>query len=103
MTINKDFRTKNNDELIEIVNKLRIKLLEYRFKSTTGEFDKPNKIRFAKKSLAQALTILRERNVSFQHKQLQKIEYLKKQESIFSAKENVEKNNNDNIKESDDK
>lgn len=101
MTINKDFRDKSNDELIEIVNKLRIKLLEYRFKSATGEFDKPNKIRFAKKSLAQALTILRERNINFEHRQLQKIDNLKKQESIFSAKKDEQQNNSK--KESDDK
>ena len=86
MTSNKDFRQKTDQELIDIVKKLRIKLLEYRFKSANGEFDKFHQVRFAKKSLAQALTILHERNVKTDHLQLEKLENLKKAKSIFSAK-----------------
>ena len=86
MTINKDFRQKTDQELIDIVKKLRIKLLEYRFKAASGEFEKFHQVRFAKKSLAQALTILRERNVKTDHLQLEKLENLKKAKSIFSAK-----------------
>ena len=91
MTINKDFRQKTDQELINIVKKLRIKLLEYRFKAASGEFDKFHQVRFAKKSLAQALTILRERNVKIDHLQLEKLENLKKAKSIFSAKKDDEK------------
>lgn len=86
MTINKDFKQKSDKELIEIVKKLRIKLLEYRFKNATGEFDKPNQIRFARKSLAQALTILRERKVDIDHIQMEKLSDMAKNNSIFSAK-----------------
>lgn len=86
MTSNKDFRQKTDQELIDIVKKLRVKLLEYRFKAASGEFDKFHQVRFAKKSLAQALTILHERNVKTDHLQLEKLENLKKAKSIFSAK-----------------
>lgn len=90
MTINKDFQTKSDQELIDIVKKLRIKLLEYRFKNATGEFDKPHQIRFARKSLAQALTILRKRNIKIAHLQLDKLNTLNSEKSFFKAtKENA--------------
>ncbi len=85
MTINKDFRNKSDQELIEIVKKLRVKLLEYRFKNASGEFDKPHQIRFARKSLAQALTILQERNINIAHIQLDKLNDANREKSIFSA------------------
>lgn len=85
MTVNKDFKTKSDQELIEIVKKLRIKLLEYRFKNATGEFDKPHQIRFARRSLAQVLTILRERNIKIAHLQLDKLNSLSSEKSFFKA------------------
>ena len=97
MTANKDFRQKSDQELIDIVKKLRTKLLEYRFKNAAGEFDKPHQIRFARRSLAQALTILRERNVDIRHKQLEKMNDISKKESVFKThKDNVEDKNGDN-------
>lgn len=101
MTVNKDFKTKSDQELIQIVKKLRIKLLEYRFKNATGEFDKPHQIRFARRSLAQALTILRERNIKIAHLQLDKLNALNNEKSFFKAtKDNV---TSESKKESEDK
>lgn len=101
MTVNKDFKTKSDQELIEIVKKLRIKLLEYRFKNATGEFDKPHQIRFARRSLAQALTILRERNIKIAHLQLDKLNALNNEKSFFKAtKDNA---TSESKKESEDK
>lgn len=101
MTINKDFRQKSDKELIEIVQKLRVKLLEYRFKNASGEFDKPNQIRFARKSLAQALTILHERKVNIHHIQMEKLSEMSKAKSIFSAKQDDANDNNDTKKDKD--
>ena len=64
-------------------------------KNATGEFDKPHQIRFARRSLAQVLTILRERNIKIAHLQLDKLNTAKdiseKLEEIYNLEPSASK------------
>lgn len=62
-SISKDLRTKTNDELAEIVSRLKGQLLEIRFKVANGEQDKFHVIKEIRRTIAVALTILNERDV----------------------------------------
>lgn len=69
-SITKDLRKKTNDELAEIVTKLKSQLLEIRFSVASGETDKVNNAAEIRKTIARALTILNERE--FQQEQVNK-------------------------------
>lgn len=62
--MNKELRAKTNEELIDLVIKLKGQLLQYRFKLAHGELDKPHLIKETKKVLARIYTILTERKVN---------------------------------------
>lgn len=63
-SITKDLRKKTNDELAEIVTKLKSQLLEIRFSAASGETSKANNSAEIRKTIARALTILNERELS---------------------------------------
>lgn len=60
-SITKDLRKKTNEELISIVSKLKMQLLEIRFNATSGETEKLGNAVEIKKTIARALTIINER------------------------------------------
>ncbi|WP_033160182.1 50S ribosomal protein L29 [Mycoplasmoides alvi] len=61
--MNKELRAKTTDELIDLVIRLKGQLLQYRFKKSYGELDKPHLIKDTKRLLARIYTILTERKV----------------------------------------
>lgn len=69
-SITKDLRKKTNDELAEIVTKLKTQLLEIRFSVASGETEKVANAAEIRKTIARALTILNEREL--QQEQTQK-------------------------------
>lgn len=58
-----EFRNKTNEELGQLVVKMKSKLLEYRFREASGELEGTHKVKMVKKTIAMALTVLSERNV----------------------------------------
>lgn len=62
-SVTKDLRKKSNDELANIIIKLKAQLLEIRFSIANGEQEKLHVISEIKKTIARALTILNERDV----------------------------------------
>ncbi len=62
--MNKELRAKSDQELIELVARLKGQLLQYRFKQAQGEMEKLHLIRQTKRLLARIYTILNERNVA---------------------------------------
>lgn len=62
-SITKDLRKKTNDELAEIVTKLKSQLLEIRFSVASGETEKLGNAAEIRKTIARALTILNEREL----------------------------------------
>lgn len=59
----KELRNKSNKELGELVVMMKSKLLEYRFRTASGELNGTHKIKMVKKTIAIALTVLSERNI----------------------------------------
>lgn len=59
----KDLRTKTDIELAELITKLKIQLLETRFKMANGDTENIHKRKEIKKTIAKAMTVLSERNV----------------------------------------
>lgn len=59
----KELRTKTDLELGELIAKLKMQLLETRFKMANGEIEGVHKRKEIRKTIAQAMTILSERNV----------------------------------------
>ncbi|MDE5651488.1 MAG: 50S ribosomal protein L29 [Ureaplasma sp.] len=60
-SITKDLRKKTNEELTEIVSKLKLQLLEIRFSASSGETEKQANASEIRKTIARALTIINER------------------------------------------
>ncbi|MDR0752523.1 MAG: 50S ribosomal protein L29 [Mycoplasmataceae bacterium] len=58
-----DMNKKTNEELATMVFQLKLQLMEYRFKKTSGEFKNTHIIKEAKTIIAQALTVLKSRNI----------------------------------------
>lgn len=60
-SITKDLRKKTNEELADIVSKLKTQLIEIKFSVTSGETEKLANASEIKKTIARALTIINER------------------------------------------
>ncbi len=60
----KDLRTKTNEELNDIIKKLKTKLLEIKFSISNGEEDKIENASEIRKTIARALTIINERELN---------------------------------------
>ncbi len=61
--MNKELRAKTDQELIDLVIRLKGQLLQYRFKQAHGELEKHHLIKQTKRLLARIYTILTERQV----------------------------------------
>lgn len=61
--INKELRTKTNEELCALVFRMKMQLLESRFKMTAGEMEKTHTIVDIRRTIARILTILKQRNI----------------------------------------
>lgn len=59
----KELRTKTDNELGNLISKLKVQLLEMRFKIANGEVEGIHKFKEIKKTIAMAMTVLSERNV----------------------------------------
>jgi large subunit ribosomal protein L29 len=61
--INKELRTKTNEELCALVFRMKMQLLESRFKMAAGEMEKTHTIVDVRRTIARILTILKQRNI----------------------------------------
>lgn len=61
-SINKELRAKSNDELNDLIVKMKDQLLQIRFNIANGEEEKLHTIKQIKKTIARSLTIINERN-----------------------------------------
>ncbi|MDR2829063.1 MAG: 50S ribosomal protein L29 [Mycoplasmataceae bacterium] len=61
--LNKELLNKPNEELAILVFRLKLQLLEIRFKRQSGEFDKQHLVSEIKKTIARVLTILKSREI----------------------------------------
>jgi large subunit ribosomal protein L29 len=61
--MNKELRTKTSEELCSLIMRLKLSLLETRFKMASGEGDKNNQAAEIRKTIARALTILNQREI----------------------------------------
>jgi large subunit ribosomal protein L29 len=61
--MNKELRAKTNEQLCSLIMRLKLQLLESRFKMASGELEKTNKLPEIRKTIARALTILGERDI----------------------------------------
>lgn len=59
-----DLRKKSNEELTQIITKLKTKLLEIKFSIASGEEDKVDNAAEIRKTIARALTIINERELN---------------------------------------
>jgi large subunit ribosomal protein L29 len=59
----KQVRNLDNDQLVEKVREFREELFNLRFRNTTGELENTARLGEAKRSLARALTIAKEREI----------------------------------------
>ncbi|MDR0739474.1 MAG: 50S ribosomal protein L29 [Mycoplasmataceae bacterium] len=61
--MNKELRTKTNEELCSLIMRLKLQLLESRFRMASGELEKTHTLPEIRKTIARALTILNERQI----------------------------------------
>jgi large subunit ribosomal protein L29 len=61
--MNKELRAKTNEELCSLIMRLKLQLLESRFRMASGELDKTNTLPEIRKTIARSLTILNERGI----------------------------------------
>ncbi|MDR3330243.1 MAG: 50S ribosomal protein L29 [Mycoplasmataceae bacterium] len=61
--MNKELRKKTNEELCSLIMRLKLQLLESRFRMASGELEKTNTLPEIRKTIARALTILNERGI----------------------------------------
>lgn len=59
-----DFRNMSDEELGQTVRELKRELFNLRFQWSTGQLEKTDRLATARKDVARALTILRERQVA---------------------------------------
>jgi large subunit ribosomal protein L29 len=62
----KDVRNLNDEQLVEVMGEFRQELFNLRFRNSTGELENTARLREARRSLARAMTIARERNLDFE-------------------------------------
>lgn len=84
----KDLRKKTDLELGDLISKLKVQLLEMRFKMANGQVNEVHKISGIKKTIAMAMTVLSERNikVSFSTHSIQLIKNNKGKQEIKAIK-----------------
>lgn len=84
----KDLRKKTDLELGDLISKLKVQLLEMRFKMANGQVNEVHKISGIKKTIAMAMTVLSERNikVSFSTHSIQLIKDNKGKQEIKAIK-----------------
>ncbi|MDR0675383.1 MAG: 50S ribosomal protein L29 [Mycoplasmataceae bacterium] len=61
--MNKELRAKTNEELCSLIMRLKLQLLESRFRMASGELEKTNTLPEIRKTIARSLTILNERGM----------------------------------------
>jgi large subunit ribosomal protein L29 len=61
--MNKELRSKTNEELCSLIMRLKLQLLESRFRMASGELEKTHTLPEIRKTIARALTILNERQI----------------------------------------
>ena len=98
----RDLRSKNNKELLNLVEDFKAQLFMLRFQNKTGQLDKPHKISQVKKDIAKVFTILNARELKFEQvnaKVTKKVvesnnqeSKLKKDEEVKSSKQISQKN-----------
>jgi large subunit ribosomal protein L29 len=59
----KEARNLNDDQLVDQLRELRQELFNLRFQNATGELENTARLREARRALARALTISRERGI----------------------------------------
>ena len=59
----KELNQKTNEELCNLIVRLKLQLLESRFKMASGELEKTHKIREIRRTIAQAFTVLNSRGI----------------------------------------
>lgn len=101
----KDLRTKTDYELVELIEKLKIQLLETRFKMANGELEAVHKRKEIKKTIAKAMTVLSERNVKifFTSTDTQLIKEKNGKQEITSFNKISEKNSSNKTDKNDSK
>jgi large subunit ribosomal protein L29 len=62
----KDVRNLNDEQLVETVREFREELFNLRFRNSTGEIENTARLREARRSLARAMTIARERDLDLE-------------------------------------
>lgn len=82
-SITKDLRKKSDEELAQIVVKLKAQLLEIRFSVANGEQEKLHTIVEIKKTIARVFTILNERNTIVS---VNKMTKQKKSKAVYDTK-----------------
>ena len=105
----KELRQKTDNELGELISKLKVQLLETRFKMANGELEDIHKRKEIKKTIAMAMTVLSERNIKISFStfstQLIKEKNGKQQISSITRFDNskISTKNQDNNNENNDK
>jgi large subunit ribosomal protein L29 len=62
-SVNKELRTKTNEELCALVFRMKMQLLESRFKMAAGDMEKTHTIVDIRRTVARILTILKQRKI----------------------------------------
>lgn len=100
----KDLRNKTDTELGELIAKLKVQLLETRFKMANGELEDISKRKEIRKTIAMAMTVLSERNVKISFStfdtQLIRVKDGKQQIEAISSFEKTNNNANNENKSS---
>ncbi len=73
-----DLRKKSNEELTQIITKLKTKLLEIKFSIASGEEDKVDNAAEIRKTIARALTIINERELNINNQNVKTTKSTKK-------------------------
>lgn len=73
-----DLRKKSNEELTQIITKLKTKLLEIKFSIASGEEDKVDNAAEIRKTIARALTIINERELNINNENMKTTKTSKK-------------------------
>ncbi|MDR3163504.1 MAG: 50S ribosomal protein L29 [Mycoplasmataceae bacterium] len=61
--MNKELKAKTNEELCSLIMRLKLQLLESRFRMAHGELEKTNVLYDIRKTIARAMTILTQRHI----------------------------------------
>ena len=94
-SITKDLRKKTNEELTDIISKLKTQLLEIRFSVSNGETEKLANASEIRKTIARALTINNEREFLKNEKNSSVLENtLEKTKVVKKETKEVKKNTN---------